>query len=630
MRILLGVVLLLGLVLPAQAREAILDFHSDITVNDDGHLSITETITVQAEGAEIRRGIYRDFPTMYRNMLGFRTMVPFTVIRVTRDGRDEPYHLQAKENGQRVYIGDANIQLDPGQYTYTLTYTTDRQLGYFTDHDELYWNVTGNDWSFPILKASAIVYVPGGARATAFNGYTGPQDATLTDYTAQVLVSGAVRFDTTQPLSPREGLTVVVEWPKGFVAEPTPAQNYWRLWSDNRDLVVAGAGLIIVLIFYGVAWHKVGRDPMGGVIVPHYEPPEKLSPGAVRYIRRMGYDDKTLASALVNMAVNGAIEIAEHGDDYTLKKRDDFSGQLTPAESALRSALFAASSTLELKQKNHRTLKAARKAHEGALRKQYEKVYFRANREWFIPGGVISVASIVAALALIPGEMRFVGLFLLAWLTGWSFGVHALARGAIMAWRKARSVASYIAAFAASLFAIPFLLGEAFGLTMFAAATSVGFIFVLMATAATHFVFLNLMKAPTLAGRKVMDRVEGFRLYLSVAEGDELKRSDLPQEDIKVFERFFPFALALDVEQEWSDRFAETFANLEHQGTHYRPGWYRASRGSSSFSSGFSSGLGGALTGAVAAASTAPGRSSGGGSGGSSGGGGGGGGGGGW
>ena len=143
------------------ADERIRAYHGEIRIASDASMTVTETIEVQAEGNQIRRGIYRDFPTDYRDRYGNHYKVPFTVVSVTRDGKPEPWFIESRSNGVRVYMGDANTLLATGVYRYELTYRTDRSIGYFEDHDELYWNVTGTDWAFPIDVASARVVLPG-------------------------------------------------------------------------------------------------------------------------------------------------------------------------------------------------------------------------------------------------------------------------------------------------------------------------------------------------------------------------------------------------------------------------------------------------------------------------------------
>ena len=155
----------------------------------------------------------------------------------------------------------------------------------------------------------------------------------------------------------------------------------------------------------------------------------------------------------------------------------------------------------------------------------------------------------------------------------------------------------------------------------------------ILAMGFTNALFFHLMRAPTRMGRKVMDQLEGFRMYLSVAEKDRMNLMNPPAETPELFEKYLPYALALDVEQKWSERFADVLkAARMADGTPYHPYWYHGTTWSSLWATGFASGLGGAFSGAISSSSTAPGSSSGsgGGGGGFSGGGGGGGGGGGW
>ncbi len=202
------------------ARERITSFDSVIQVDLSGVLTVIETIAVAAEGDQIKRGIYRDFPTDYTNRAGIRVKVGFKILSVKRDSRSEPYHTKRQGNGVRLYIGDKNVFLNPGPYTYSITYQTDRQIGFFADYDELYWNVTGNDWAFPIEQATATIVLPAGTAILQYSAYTGRQGSTA--FNAKLVESAAdeISFRTTAPLAPREGLTIAAAWPKGIIPEP--------------------------------------------------------------------------------------------------------------------------------------------------------------------------------------------------------------------------------------------------------------------------------------------------------------------------------------------------------------------------------------------------------------------------
>ena len=135
--------LLTALPLQARVQERILSYDSTVAVNADGSMDVEERIRVRAEGEAIRRGIYRDFPTRYRDRHGNRVVVDFTVKDVLRDGRPEPWFTERQSNGVRLNTGNDDFLPVPAEYTYTLRYRTSRQLGFFEDHDELYWNAIG-------------------------------------------------------------------------------------------------------------------------------------------------------------------------------------------------------------------------------------------------------------------------------------------------------------------------------------------------------------------------------------------------------------------------------------------------------------------------------------------------------
>ncbi|MBE0590988.1 MAG: DUF2207 domain-containing protein, partial [Gemmatimonadales bacterium] len=170
--------LLPGLGATATAAEAIERFDAVIEVGDDGELSVSETIVVRAEGQQIRRGIYRDFPLRFEDAEGRLRRVGFELLAVTRDGMAEPHFIRRNDRGLRIYIGDENRLLSPGRHTYRLQYSTTRQVRHLPGHVELFWNVTGNEWAFPIEAASATIRLPDRAAPLRWTGYTGRVGAT--------------------------------------------------------------------------------------------------------------------------------------------------------------------------------------------------------------------------------------------------------------------------------------------------------------------------------------------------------------------------------------------------------------------------------------------------------------------
>ncbi len=620
-RILLAALITLLSCAPLLAEtERILDFSSLVLIDPDGSMVVTETITVQATGEQIKRGIVREFPTLYTGRDGSRVRVGFTLLDVKRDGASEPYHTEKKSNGVAIYVGDRNVHLSPGRHTYDLTYRTTGQLGFFAEHDELYWNVNGNGWRLSFDRVRCEVRLPGGARALEAVAYEGPMGST-DSRVFSVAGQREVTFGSTRPYAQGEGLTIAVSWPKGFVTPPSATEQAARVLSDSGSLLPAGIGATLLFVYYVLAWMKVGRDPEKGVIIPRFAPPKGFSPAMVRMLWRMRFDNTAFTAAVVNMAVKGGLSIVDNGK-MGLELADQAPPDLSVGERAAWDELRKAGPLVELKNTNHRALNRARQAIKDKLGRELSSTYFLTNSGWLAPGIGVTLATVagMAWAAPVPPELLFIGV----WLMGWTFGCFVLARQVVTAWR-ARGVKGKLSAVPLTVFALPFLGGEVAGLWVlggqigFAATLAFGGVILMNA------VFYELLKAPTRIGRQTLDEIEGFRMYLSVAEEERLNFIHPPDETPELFEKFLPYAMALGVENQWGERFANL---LERSG--YEPGWYAGHHWDRMHPGAFAAGLGSGMQSAVSSASSAPGRSSGMGGGGSSGGGGGGGGGGGW
>jgi uncharacterized membrane protein YgcG len=580
---------------PVGAQERIRSYDIEVDVRADGSLDLTERITVRAEGDQIRRGIYRDFPTRYRDRHGNRVVVDLEVLGVERDGRPEAWFTERRGNGIRINTGgDDYLPQLPREYTFTLRYRTTRQLGFFPEHDELYWNAIGTGWIFPIESGMVTVRLPEPVPVDLLRaeGYTGPQGARGTAYTAAVPSPGTARYRLATPLAPYEGFTIVLTFPKGLVAAPTGAERVRWFLRDNGGVLVALAGLLALLIFTGVTWWRVGRDPRPGVIIPRYQPPARHSPAALRFLRRMGYDMRCFSADLLALAVAGHVRIHREkkrlSSTWRLERTAPATavaatsaadmaspGDETPTAAVERvtalqrtlldTLLPAGTRELELDNKNAAIVSGARDAHSRALDGTLHPRYFQRHA-----GKVWLSFSILAATALVA---------------------FAVSGGA----------------------GIPAIIG------------------VLIVMLIVNGIFGSLVRAPTPEGRTLLDEIEGLKLYLSVAERDDLARLESPDApprlDAARFEALLPYAVALEVEDAWTKKFTAAAGAAAVAEATRRMGWYSGT-GRPSDLGDFTSAIGSSLTSSIASASSPPGSSSGSGGGGSSGGGGGGGGGG--
>ena len=427
----------------------------------------------------------------------------------------------------------------------------------------------------------------------------------------------------------------MAEFPKGFVSEPTQMEKMKYFVEDNSIAFIGAIGIVVLFFYFLIVWAKVGKDPAKGTIIPQYTPPNKFSPSAMRYVHKMGFDNKTFAAAVINMAVKGYLKIKEEGKSYILVKEKADESVLTPEEKKIASKIqfngtgTAAGYQLELKQTNHTIIKSAIDSLKKSLKNTYEKIYFFSNRKYFVVGVLISI--IILALCATNSSHDQLGMIM--WLSIWSIAVASLLFAAVKSWRGVFAgghfrFAAFGSAVFSSLFAIPFVGGEILGIYLFSDSGSLVIVLMILIIALINIIFYHLLKAPTLLGRKVIDKMDGFKMYLSAAEKDRLNMMSPPDKTPELFEKYLPYALALDVEQNWAEQFSSVLSKAAADGNTYSPAWYTGSGWSSFNAGGFASSFGSSFSSAISSSSTAPGSSSG--SGGSSGGGGGGGGGGGW
>jgi len=630
---------LLAWAAPSHAQtERILDYHSDVALQDDSSLQVTETITVVAAGGLIRHGIFREFPTHYSDPYNNRYVVGFQMLTATRDSAEETFRVENYANGVRIYLGDPNAIVPPGRHVYTLAYTTNRQLGFYSDHDELFWNVTGSGWNFRMDHASATVHLLSAIPTdqVKISGYTGPQDSRQADLTTS-REGDAFQFVAKRPLAPREGLSVLLSWPKGYVTPPTFSQKAEYFFRDNRDALLLGTGLLVLLLYYLIAWAEVGRDPRPGVIMPLYDPPATLSPAGMRYLVRMSFDNKTFAAAILDMAARGYLKIKEEAGSYLLSLADKDERVLTPDEKQIARVLFEGRKEIWLRQENHQVIQAAMLAIQKWLKSAEYKVYFVTNSRYLLPPVLLSLAIVVVYLMAQGGPQPFIGGFLCFWLAFWSIGVAALLRKVVQSWRavsagRQNSASKTGSAIFLTLFAIPFIFAELVALAILMRTTSVSLVLFVIASGLLHILFFYLMKAPTIAGRRLLDQIEGFKMFLGTVDSDRLNRAMPPQQTPAVFEKLLPYALALDVEQDWANKFSGMLAAAGsvpgNSSTLYATSFYLGTPGGGFGGTNFASSFSDSFTSAISSSSSAPGSGGGGGSGGSGGGGGGGGGGG--
>ncbi|MGO8189164.1 DUF2207 domain-containing protein [Rhizobium leguminosarum] len=632
--------LLLTLTAPvAFAAEVIDSFASDIALDKSGAMSVTETITVNAEGDQINHGIFRDFPLYFTDAAGRRRSVDFDMVSVKRDGEEEPWHTESISRGIRIYAGSADVTVTPGRHRYVFTYRTNRQIRYFDDHDELYWNVTGNGWIFPIRSATATVTLPPDVGATETTFFTGPEGATEKD--ARVSESGAgLVFSTTAPLDAHEGLTFAIRMPKGSIDPPSAdMESTWWL-KDNRNYFIGFGGLILVFAYYTRSWLKVGRDPARGVVVPRWDAPDGISPALVNYIDNKGFSGEgwtALSATALNLAVRGYVKLEDLKNSIVIQGTGKPLGKekFQAGEIELLRVAGGAGSTLTIDKANGERVKSVGQAFRSAIEKEHRGKYYNSNLAYTAGGIALSAAALVILFVFGSLEPDTIAVMLIPIVI--SVFVSVFVAGLVRSLHRGNSLFGKIIAIISA--AIGVFVGISILATMGLALASslvqlheTPMLFAVGGIVLLNILYFFIMGAPTPLGAKMMDGIDGLRQYLTLAEKDRMNTAGAPEMSPRHFETLLPYAVALGVEKPWSRTF-ETWLAAAAAGAAaaYAPAWYAGNFNSGSFSDrigGFSSSMASTIASTIPSpppSSSSSGFSGGGSSGGGSGGGGGGG-----
>jgi hypothetical protein len=522
LRLACWVVVGLGCVLPAQARELRIEgFHSEIVILPDSTLDIAETIDVRFIGAW--NGLFRTIPVEYPGAGGFNYSLLLSDASAT-EGADGPaLRIDKSRQGPnlefRIYVPGAT----DSTHKILLHYRVKNGLRYFSDHDELYWNVTGTDWTVPLGTVTAHAVLPPGVTGLRAASYTGAYGSRAQDAQVDILGSN-VTARTLRPLAYREGLTLVVGWDKGFVREPTRSDLVVQFLQSNWPLFVP----VLALMGMYWLWYQRGRDPAVGSVAVQYEPPAGLTPGEAGALVDDAADMRDITASIVDLAVHGYLEIEERKTErlmglytsqdfaFVLKKKPAQWTEAKPHELLLLAGLFDNGARdyvelSELQNRFYKNLPGIRKALFNSLVKHG----YYAHR---------------------PDEVRavFIG-------------------GALVA--------------AAVLIALGQYLAQRLGMQALPFTVAGG------ATGVIVAAFGWIMPARTISGARARLGVLGFEDFLGRVEGDRLERmtSATHLSEAQTFERYLPFAMALGVEKKFVTAFDGVFKEP--------PSWYHAPPG---------------------------------------------------
>ena len=551
----------------APAQEVFKKFDVAIQILQDSSIEVTETIVAKVENVNINRGIIRSFPVEYTDKNGNPVEVGFDVNEITLDSAAVPWKISRSGRNADVMIGDPDKIITPGLHTFKIKYTASRHIGFFEDHDELYWNVTGSDFSFPVIDAACSVSLPGKPAGEGFNTiewYIGEYGAKGDKNRARLTADKSVV--TTGPLNVGEAMTVVYTWPKGIITPPPPPKQ------DNElaHMVIAVLTLASVAGWFIFAWNKWGKDPVRKAVIPIFYPPDGASPAHLRYIRDMKLDQTAFTAAIIELAVKGAINIEEiegektffgqENNRYILHETDTETDKLEPEEEALMMQMFPGDiDTLELSAQNSDILLGAMRSLGRNLRKHNAEIFTRNTDKCII--GIIIYFLGVAALYPFSGEHP------LNVILAGICGMIIIALGMRLS-KAANSGGQNLKQFLSRLFP-PIAVGVIASVAVIDEGRQPFTFIMFTAAAAIISVMRPLMVARTVQGGNILSDIEGLKLYMDTAEKERLEMFNPPEETPELFERLLPYAMALDVAKTWGNRFEKILTKAQ-----YKPDWY--------------------------------------------------------
>jgi uncharacterized membrane protein len=475
----------------------IADFQDNITVDKDGSALVRERISLVFVGEW--HGIHRTIPIEYPGPDGTNYELFVDVQSVTDAEGSHLKYESSRSGGYRdlkIYIPGAT---DVSKII-EIAYRVRNGTRFFPDHDEFYWNVTGNDWPVPIDHASATVQFPeavaGSLRVQAFTGVYGStqRDATATTQGAEA------QFESNNPLPMRGGLTIDVYLPKGFLHEPSALTKFFWFLGGNPILFLP----LVTLAGMWILWHYKGRDPDAGMsVAPMYEPPPGLSPAEAGTLLDDSIHPRDITSTMVDLAVRGYIKIEETAEkvllftqrDYVfhlLKPREQWGAELAPHERVMLENVFAGGADTRLSSLKNRFYSAVPVIRQDIMASLKNKGIYLLDPESANGYSVLAGIGILIPFAILQ-------------FTGWANFFNS----------------------------IPLLIA------------------CMVVSVVIWFLFARQMTAKTVKGARTRVAVLGFQEFMNRVDAERLKR--LPP---TTFEKYLPYAMALGVEHHWAQAFA--------------------------------------------------------------------------
>ncbi len=487
------VLVLFSPLLSARAQK-ITQYDVKVKINQDASVEVEERIEYDFEG-ESRHGIFRTIPVKYKTKKGNNRKIKIKDIDVfDENGNNRKFKISSEGGNKKIKIGDPKKKVD-GKQVYLIKYTVKRAINYFNTHDELYWNVVGDQWDIPIEKASAKIESLQIERIECFQGVFVSSESCSKK---EQLNQKEALFEANN-IGQGKFFTIVVGVEKGLLYQPSSWLNIRIFFWDN----LIWLSIPIVFLVMMVIWYREGRDPEGrGVVVAQYEPPQNLSLLEMDLMLNEGISNRAISAEIIQMAINGYLKIKKvkkgsflEKEDYLFIKKKRAGNDLDKSQRQIINKIFSGS-------------------------KSQRKMSDLANKFYKINDDLIERA-----------------------------GKALIKRGYYReSPEKVRE--NYLAA------ALLVFLG---GVAIVYFTEAVFYGFAIFISAIIIYGFGHFMPRATRKGARLREEILGLKLYLEVAEKDRIKFHNAPAKTPEHFEKLLPYAMLLGVEEEWAEQFKDIY-----------------------------------------------------------------------
>ena len=576
------------------AQERILDFKSNITINNDRSVTVVENIKVQTGDNFYRDGIIRVITDVLTGERGEKIYCTLTVNEVLRDGQPAAYDVYDDSFNKQIGVRPEDSYLDPGVYDYTLSYTLTEQVQVIGNRGIFIWDVTGFSWETSIDQAEAEVTIPDGSGFLSYEvwdreiGNTG-------NFETKEVDQRTVRVSTTRPLGPYESISFNINVQRGDILAMTKGE-IMKIWYDNfKGIVYGTAGTFLMCLLIFVGWWTAGRGAKKTDLGLVYHPPGKISPAVAGYLRFMGYKITNMAAAIVNLAIKGRYVLDLSRDKFVLNHTSNETSKVSPEEQKMYKGLYPEKdpekglysgveihyTSLLFSEDHYNKIKKGQDGLYEELERKYKTGYFSKNQVWLFPAVILLFITVSVTVWGTGDSVMFLysvfGMFVMVFIA--VLLLIRIFRSSDSRGMEYRVAPMYtMTAILLLLCFVPSVIMTLMeGFYLFRFVILLGCFLIFIINFLLCFLFAWKLEAYSTKGREIMDQLDGLRAYMEAIVNEEELPKDAPELTPKLFEKLLPYYISLGLATKWGNRFEIVFLNSPGL-KKYNPSWFKGGR----------------------------------------------------